>query len=179
MSRRTLWWQVPWSTHVDSFHHIQDRSRTQYSGGELGSQTLTSNLRKWHGALAWTRHYLDFVPAYTSAFIKIPDAELLTCNILLEKSFSSAMLPMLCRRCVKVAAWSSLLSVVLLVSDLLDFCRMNSALAALRLYSSSTAFLLLCFMKKITPPTMAAMARTPTTTPTAMPTLLEPPPPLD
>ena len=51
-------------------------------------------------------------------------------------------------------------------------------MAALRLYSSSTALLLLCFMKKIIPPTMAAMARTPTTTPTAMPTLLVPPPEL-
>ena len=97
----------------------------------------------------------------------------LTCNILLVKSASSAMLPMLLRRCAY--CWgSSLGSVVELVSDFPPVTKPLTA--ALRLCSSSIAWFLLRLRKKTARPIMAARAMTPTTTPTAMPTLDVPPP---
>jgi hypothetical protein len=55
----------------------------------------------------------------------------------------------------------------------------NSLMAAALLYSSSAAFLFLYRKRNTTPPIIAAKAITPTTHPTAMPTLLGPPDPLE
>ena len=97
-----------------------------------------------------------------------------TCNILLEKSWLSAMLPSLWRLCA-IMPGSSLESDMELDEVGLLPPATKLSIVADRLYSSSRAFWRLRRIKNQTPAAIAIMATTPTTTPAAMPAVLVPP----